>query len=178
MSLKKVYQEIAVPELKKLLNTDNLMALPKITKTIISMRVSEGKESKEILEEAKTALSVITGQGPVVCRARRAISGFKLREGDPIGLKVTLRRKRMNDFLEKLFVLVLPRLRDFKGLPLSSFDDGANFNIGLNDITVFPEIDFNKIKKNFGLQITLVTNTRDEQASRTLLESLGMPFAK
>ena len=172
------YKTEIIPKLQKELGIKNPLALPRVTKVVINMRVPEGKENKQAVAEAAEELKLITGQQPKICRARQSVSGFKLRKGDPIGLKVTLRRKRMYDFLEKLFFLVLPRLRDFKGLSLSQFDGQGNFNIGLREQTVFPEVNLDKVRKTRGLQITIVTNTRDQKKAKVLLEVLGLPFAK
>lgn len=172
------YKSEIIPRLQEKLGIKNPLALPRVVKVVVSMRVSEGKESKQILDQAAEELKLITGQKAKVCRARQSVSGFKLRKGDPIGLKVTLRGKRMYDFLEKLFFLVLPRLRDFRGLSIKQFDGNGNFNIGLREQVVFPEIDIDKIKKVRGLQVTIVTNTRDEEKARVLLAVLGLPFAK
>ncbi|MBU2592060.1 MAG: 50S ribosomal protein L5 [Patescibacteria group bacterium] len=156
----------------------NPWALPRVIKVVINMRVSEGKENRQTIDLAAKELELITGQKPQVCCAKKAISGFKLRKGDPIGLKVTLRRKKMLDFLEKLFSLALPRLRDFRGLAVQNFDREGNFNIGLKEQTIFPEIDLDEIKVVRGLQVTIVTNVRDIESSRLLLETLGLPFKK
>jgi len=172
------YKSEIIPKLQKKLGIKNPLALPRVVKVVVNMRVSEGKENKQIVDEAAEELKLITGQKPKVCRAKQSVSGFKLRKGDPIGLKVTLRGKRMYDFLEKLFFLVLPRLRDFKGLPAKQFDGSGNFNIGLREQTVFPEINIDKIKKTRGLQVTIITNTQDEEKAKVLLEVLGLPFAK
>lgn len=172
------YQDKIIPELKKELRIDNPLALPRVEKVVINMRIPEGKESKEAVTEAIEDLKIITGQGPRICRAKQAVSGFKLRKGDPIGLKVTLRKKRMYDFLDRLFNLVLPRLRDFRGIPVDQFDQAGNFNFSLREQTVFPEINLDKIKKERGLQVTIVTNTKDKAKAEVLLRILGLPFAK
>lgn len=156
----------------------NVFALPRLEKVVINMRVAEAKENQAILDAVAAELAVIVGQEPKVCRAKKSISGFKLRQNDPLALKVTLRGRRMFDFVERLFNLVLPRLRDFKGLPQSSFDGGGNFNIGLKDHTVFPEIDVNKIGKGRGMQITLVTKAKNQEEAKVLLEVLGLPLTK
>ena len=172
------YKTEIVPELQKKLNIKNLLALPRVVKVVINMRISEAKEDKQVIDEATEELKLISGQRPVVCRARKSVSGFKLRKGDPIGLKVTLRGKKMYDFLEKLFFLVLPLLRDFKGLSLRQFDHNGNFNIGLEDQTVFPEINLDKVKKTRGLQITIVTSTKKKSEAESLLKVLGLPFVR
>jgi len=131
-----------------------------------------------LIEKAAEDLRVITGQKPKINKARLAIAGFKIRKDDPIGLMVTLRGRRMYDFLEKLFKIVLPRLRDFKGVSSSGFDSHGNYNLGLSEQIVFPEIDYAKIDKIRGLQITIVTNAQDSQKAKRLLEEMGMPFEK
>lgn len=172
------YKSEIIPKLQEKLGIENPLALPRVVKVVVNMRVPEGKENKQVVDEAAEELRLITGQKPRVCRAKKSVSGFKLRKGDPIGLKVTLRGKRMYDFLEKLFFLVLPRLRDFKGLSVKQFDGSGNFNIGLREQTVFPEINVDKVKKTRGLQATIVTNTQDEEKAKVLLEVLGLPFAR
>lgn len=172
------YKSEIVPKLQEKLGINNPLALPRVVKVVINMRVPEGKENKQMIDEAIEELKLITGQKPRVCRAKKSVSGFKLRKGDPIGLKVTLRGKRMYDFLEKLFFLVLPRLRDFKGLSVNQFDSSGNFNIGLREQTIFPEINIDKIKKVRGLQVSIVTNTQDKEKAKILLEVLGLPFAE
>lgn len=172
------YRKKIIPKLKKELGIKNFLALPRVEKVVINMRVSEGKESKEAVEEAIEELGLISGQKPRICPARKSVSGFKLRKGDPIGLKVTLRGKRMEDFLKKLFSLVLPRLRDFRGLSPKQFDRGGNFNIGLREQVVFPEIDIDRVKKTRGLQITIVTRAKDRKKAEILLAALGLPFSE
>ena len=172
------YKKKIVSELQKKLGIKNPLALPYVEKIVINMRVPEGKESQEAIDQAAEDLKLISGQKPRVCRAKQAVAGFKLREGDPIGLKVTLRGKMMYDFLERFFSIVLPRLRDFHGLSSKKFDQGGNFNIGLKEQTVFPEIDIDKIKIIRGLQVTIVVKNADRDKSMVLLESLGLPFSK
>ena len=165
-------------ELAKEFGLDNQMAAPEIKKVVVNMGVGEAAQDKKIIEKAADDLQVITGQKARLNKARVAISTFKLRENDVIGLKVTLRGKRMYNFLEKLFKIVLPRLRDFHGVTVSGFDGRGNYNLGIREQIVFPEIDYSKIDKIRGLQITIVTNTDDNQKAKRLLEELGMPFAK
>ena len=150
----------------------------RVEKVVINIGLGEGAHDKNVIEAASRDLTAITGQKPVVRRARIAISGFKIRKGDPIGLKVTLRGKRMKDFLTKLFTIVLPRLRDFQGVSLKSFDGRGNYSLGIPEQIVFPEIDYSKIDKIRGLEITIVTNTRSDEKAKELLESMGMPFEK
>lgn len=147
-----------------------------IEKVIVSMGIGEATQDKAVVESASQDLMVITGQKPKICRARVSISEFKLRQGAPIGLMVTLRGKRMEAFLQKLFRIVLPRLRDFQGVSDKSFDGHGNYNLGLPEQIVFPEIDGSKIDKIRGLQIIIVTNTDSDKKAKKLLEELGMPF--
>jgi len=149
-----------------------------VEKVVVNIGLGEGAHDKNVIEAASRDLIAITGQKPAIRRARVAISGFKIRRGDPIGLKVTLRRKRMRDFLTKLFAVVLPRLRDFQGLSLKGFDGQGNYSLGISEQIVFPEIDYSKIDKIRGLEITMVTNTRSDKKAKELLESIGMPFEK
>lgn len=149
-----------------------------VEKVIVSMGVGEGTQNKAAVEAAGRDLMTITGQKPGVCRARVSISEFKLIKGTPIGLKVTLRGRRMEAFLQKLFRIVLPRLRDFQGLSIKSFDGQGNYNLGITEQIVFSEIDASKIDRIRGLQVTIVTNTDSDQKAKKLLEELGMPFTK
>lgn len=176
-NLKKKYQKEIGPKLAKELGLKNILAVPKVEKVVINLGIGEGAGNKEVVEKAGQNLAIITGQKPKIARARVSIAGFKLRAGDPIGLVVTLRGERMYDFLEKLFKIVLPRLRDFQGLPIKGFDGRGNYNLGIAEYTVFPEIDYSKVDKVRGLQITIITNTDDNQKAKRLLELLGMPFA-
>lgn len=148
-----------------------------VEKVIVSMGVGEGTQAKTAIEAAARDLMAITGQKPKTCRARVSISEFKLVKGTPIGLKVTLRNKKMEAFLQKLFRIVLPSLRDFQGLSTKSFDGRGNYNLGITEQIVFSEIDASKIDKIRGLQVTIVTNTGSDQKAKKLLEKLGMPFS-
>jgi len=152
--------------------------MKKVIKVIVSMGVGEGAQDKSVIEAASEDLLVITGQKPKVTRAKISISEFNLREGAPIGLMVTLRSKRKDAFLEKLFRIVLPRLRDFQGLSIKSFDGQGNYNLGIPEQIVFPEIDASKVKKIRGLQITIVTDTNSDEEAKKVLENLGAPWGK
>jgi large subunit ribosomal protein L5 len=165
-------------QLIKGLNKKNPLSLPEIKKVVVNMRITDAKDDKGVIEPAIEELSVITGQKPVICKAKKSISGFKLRQGDPIGLKVTLRGRRMYDFIERLFSFVVPRLRDFRGLSARGFDDNYNYTIGFSEQTVFPEIQVDKVKKVRGLEVTLVTKAENLHEARLLLEKLGCVFAK
>lgn len=163
---------------KELDKNRNPLSLPKLTKVVLNYRVSDARESKESLEAATEELVAISGQKPSLCRAKKAVSSFKLRQNDPLALKVTLRGKRMYEFIEKLFNLVLPRLRDFKGMPQTAFDDKGNYNLTIKDQTFFPEVDLDKINKIRPLQITLNINASSKDEAKMLLSALGFPFEK
>jgi len=176
--LYKDFQEKISAKLQKDLGLKNRLAVPRLLKVVINQRIPEARESKDLLSEAIVELAAITGQRPVVCFAKKSEAGFKIRKGDPLALKTTLRRQKMYDFVEKLFSLVLPTLRDFKGLPAGSFDSDANYNFTLEEQTVFSEIDLNKVKKVRSLQITFVTSTSVKKEAKMLLSALGLPFSK
>lgn len=156
----------------------NTFSLPKLKKVVLNYRVPEADESQEALETAKKELTAIAGQYPKICRSKKSIASFKLRAGVPLALKVTLRGTRMYDFVEKLFNLVLPRLRDFKGMAISGFDNSGNYNLTLKDQTYFPEIDLDKINKIRSVQITLCISTTSKDEAKMLLSALGFPFEK
>lgn len=176
--LKERYQKEIVPALAERFGLKNVLAVPRLVKAVISMGLGEATQDKGLIGAAASELEIITGQKPEVTRARKAESAFKLRVGDPIGLMVTLRGKRMYNFLEKLSGIVLPRVRDFQGVSLKGFDGRGNYSLGLNEQIVFPEIDYGKVTKTRGLQITIVTNTDDDKKAKALLEAMGMPFEK
>jgi len=156
----------------------NIFSLPKLKKVVINYRVNDARESQDSLNAAREELIAIAGQVPMLCKAKKAVSAFKLRQNDPLALKVTLRSARMYDFVEKLFNLVLPRLRDFKGLSNTSFDSEGNYNLTLKDQTFFPEINLDKINKIRSVQITLNINASSKEESKMLLSALGLPFEK
>jgi large subunit ribosomal protein L5 len=172
------YRQGIKEDLKKELKLTNSLAVPRMIKVVVSMGLKEGVKDQGVIDKNKVHLEAITGLRPKICRAKKSIAAFSLGKGNPIGLAVTLRGKRMYDFLEKLFKVVLPRLRDFRGVPVSGFDGRGNYNLGTPEIIVFPEVDFTKIDKPRGLEINLVTNAKDDKSAQLLLESLGMPFAK
>lgn len=160
------------------LSLDNPMAVPNITKIIVNVGAGEAVSNKGALEKIQEQLSLITGQKPVITKARKSVSAFKIRRGLPIGVKVTLRGKNMFAFLEKLIKIVLPRIRDFRGLPERNIDDRGNLNIGLTEQIIFPEVDFDKIDKIRGLQVTIVTSSRNREDNLKLFRSLGIPFSQ
>lgn len=170
------YEQEILPALKEQLGRENRLSLPKLVKISVNMGVGEAILDKKFLELATEALSVITGQKPVITKARRSVAGFKLREGQQIGCKVTLRRKRMYEFLDRLVALALPRVRDFRGLNPNGFDGHGNYNMGLTEQLVFPEINPDKFTKVQGMNITIVTSTSNDDEARLLLTAFGMPF--
>jgi large subunit ribosomal protein L5 len=177
-NLEEKYRQEIRPKLAKEFGLSNLLAVPSIVKVVLNIGLGQASQEKNLIEKATEDLKVITGQKAKVNKARMAIAGFKIRKSDPIGLMVTLRGKRMYAFLEKLFKIVLPRLRDFKGVSNSGFDGRGNYNLGIGEQIVFPEIDYAKIDKIRGLQITMVTNADDDQKAKRLLEELGLLFEK
>ncbi len=176
--LKKQFQEKIKPDLKKSLQLKNSMAVPQVEKIVVNMRVPEGKDDRGAIEEPIKEISLITGQKPKICRAKQSISAFGLVKGSPIGLQTTLRGKKMYDFLERLVKLVLPRVKDFRGLSPEKFDQYGNYNLTLKDQSVFSEINLDEIKKTNSLQVTIVTNTSSVEKSKQLLLSLGLPLKK
>ena len=178
LSLLKKYHKEVIPQLQKELRVKSPLAVPRIIKVVVSVGVAGAKDDKKILDLAGEQLMVITGQKPKVCRAKKSIAGFKLGKSQPIGLAVTLRRERAFTFLEKLFRVVLPRVKDFNGVNPKSFDGSGNYNLGVSEQIVFSEIDFAKVDKIRGLEITIVTNAKNDKKARLLLEKLGMPFAR
>ncbi|WP_163328417.1 50S ribosomal protein L5 [Desulfurobacterium thermolithotrophum] len=176
--LKEKYEKEVVPLLMKKFGYKNIMEVPKIEKIVVNMGVGEAVQNIKALENAMNDLELITGQKPSVRRAKRSEAGFKLRKGMPIGAKVTLRRDRMYEFLDRLISIALPRVRDFKGLSPKSFDGRGNYNFGLEEQTVFPEIDYDKVDKIRGMNITIVTTAETDEEAKALLEAFGFPFRK
>ena len=174
--LKQKYEN-SLPGLRKELGIVNKMATPKITKVIVNMGIGEATKDKSVLEQARKDLAEITGQIPSTRKAKVSVASFGVRRGMAVGLKVTLRDQKMYAFLDKLFSIVLPRLRDFRGVSSNSFDNAGNYTLGIYEHVVFPEIDFGQSRPR-GLEITIVTNTRSKDNSKRLLETLGMPFEK
>lgn len=172
------YEQEVVPTLMSDFNYKNIMQVPRLEKVVISIGLGEALQNPKALEAAEADLTMISGQHPVTTRAKKSIASFKLRTGMPIGMMVTLRGRRMHDFLDRLFNAVLPRMRDFQGLLRNSFDGRGNYSLGLKDQTIFPEIDYNKVDKVRGLQITVVTTAPSDDEGRRLLELLGMPFTR
>jgi large subunit ribosomal protein L5 len=176
--LQERFQKEVAPALYKSLNLENMMELPHIEKIVVNIGVGEALDNAKALDAAVEDLTKITGQRPVVTRARKSIANFKLREGRAIGVKVTLRGERMWSFFDRLVNIALPRVRDFRGISPNAFDGRGNYTLGLREQLVFPEIDYDKIDKVRGLEVTIVTSARSDEEGRQLLEMLGMPFRK
>ena len=174
--LEQVYKEKIVPTLVNEFKYGNRMQVPKLDKVVVSMGVGRALQDKKLLEGALRDITQITGQKPLVCKARKSVSNFKLREGNEIGLKVTLRGERMFEFMDRLVSLAIPRVRDFRGLNPSGFDGRGNYNMGITEQTVFPEIDPDKISAQQGMNISMVTTARTDEEARQMLKLFGMPF--
>jgi large subunit ribosomal protein L5 len=175
-ALKQRYDTALRDELRKQFGFKNVMQIPRLDKIVVNIGMGEAIGNAKAMDAAASDLAQITGQRPVVTKSRRAISNFKLRIGMPIGLKVTLRGERMWHFYEKLVTVALPRIRDFQGIPDRSFDGRGNFSLGLKEQLVFPEIDYDKIDRLRGMEITIVTTAKTDEEARALLRGLGMPF--
>jgi large subunit ribosomal protein L5 len=176
--LEEKYLTEVAPQLKAGLGYSNMMQVPRLKKIVINVGLGEATQEPKALEAAEKDMSTISGQHPVTTRAKKSISAFKLRAGAPIGMMVTLRGRRMYDFFDKLVNVVLPRLRDFRGVSRDSFDGRGNYSLGMKEQIVFPEIDYDKVDKIRGLEVTIVTTAKNDDEARTLLELMGMPFRK
>jgi len=164
------------PALAKELGLENIMAVPRLEKVVVNMGVGEATQNAKVLDPAVAELAQITGQKPVVTKAKKSIAAFKVREGMPIGCMVTLRGDRMYEFLDRLMNVALPRVRDFRGVPTRSFDGRGNYTLGLRDQLIFPEIDYSKVEHQKGMNITIVTTAKSDEHARALLKAMGMPF--
>lgn len=176
--LKERYQKEIIPALMRSLKLKNIMEVPRLERIVINIGVGEALDNPKALDAAVADLSIITGQKPIITKARKSIANFKLREGRSIGVKVTLRGDRMWAFYDRLVNIALPRVRDFRGVSPNSFDGRGNYTLGLREQLVFPEIDYDKIDKLRGMEITIVTTAKTDEAGRQLLDLLGMPFRK
>ncbi len=172
------YTNEVVPQMMKDFNYTSIMEVPKIEKVVVNIGVGDAIANSKYLEEAVEELAAITGQAPVVTKAKKSIANFKLREGMPIGCKVTLRSEKMYEFLDKLFNISLPRVRDFRGVSDTSFDGRGNYTLGIKEQVIFPEIDFDKVNRTRGMDIVIVTNANTNEESKALLKGMGMPFKK
>jgi large subunit ribosomal protein L5 len=176
--LEEKYLTELAPQLKARLGYDNIMKLPRLRKIVLSIGLGEAVQEPKALEAVEKDLTTISGQHPVTTRAKKSISAFKLRAGMPVGMMVTLRGKRMYDFFDKLVNVVLPRFRDFRGVSRDSFDGRGNYSLGMKEQIVFPEIDYDKVERIRGLEVTVVTTATNDDEARTLLELMGMPFRR
>lgn len=176
--LKETYKSEVVPALMKKFNYKSVMQIPKLDKVIINIGCGEARDNSKVIDAAMNDLGLITGQRPVVCKAKKSVANFKLRIGMPIGVKVTLRGERMYEFVDRFFSAALPRVRDFKGINANSFDGRGNYCMGIKEQLIFPEIDYEKIDKVRGMDICFVTTANTDEEARELLTLMGAPFAK
>lgn len=176
--LREKYEKEVVPALREKFNYKSVMEVPKIEKIVINMGVGDAKENPKLLDAAVNDLTLIAGQKPIVTKSKKSISNFKIREGMPIGCKVTIRGTRMYEFTDKLFNVALPRVRDFKGVPTKAFDGRGNYSLGIKEQLIFPEIEYDKVEKVRGMDIIFVTSAKTDEEAKTLLGLLGMPFAR
>ena len=174
--LKEFYEKEAVPKLIKAFDYKNVMQVPRLEKVVLNMGLGEAIQNIKLLDAAAEELKIIAGQKPVITRAKKSIAAFKLREGMPIGCMVTLRRKKMYDFFYKLVNIALPRVRDFRGISAKAFDGRGNYSLGIKEHMIFPEIDFDKIDRIKGLNISVVTSAKTDEEGKELLRIMGMPF--
>ncbi len=178
MSIRQRYLDEVVPALQKEYGYASIMQVPRVSKIVLNIGMGEALQNAKSLDFATSDLAAISGQRPVVTRARKSIANFKLREGNPIGAKVTLRGQRMYDFLERLVRVALPRTRDFQGVSANAFDGRGNYTLGIREQLIFPEIDYDKIDRVRGLEVSIVTSARTDEEARRLLALLGMPFKR
>jgi len=171
------YKTRVVPALREKHGYKNVHQIPKISKVVVNTSIGAGSDSKEALEVAKAEIAQITGQRPIATISKKSIANFKLREGQAIGAKVTLRGRIMYEFLERLIKMALPRIRDFRGVSVKAFDGNGNYTLGVSDQSIFPEVELDKIKRNIGFDITIVTTAGTNEEAKSLLSELGMPFA-
>lgn len=177
LPIKRRYREV-IPQLTERHGYTNVMAVPRVEKIVINMGIGEAREDSKVLERAGKELAAIALQRPIVTKAKKSVSNFKIRAGMPVGLKVTLRGERMWAFLDKLINITLPRVRDFRGISANAFDGRGNYSLGLREQLVFPEISFDQVEATRGMDITIVTTAHSDEEARSLLELLGMPFRK
>jgi large subunit ribosomal protein L5 len=176
--LRQLYQDAAVPKLSSEFGIENIMAVPRIEKVVLNMGLGEATQNIKILESAAEEMTSIAGQKPVITRAKKSIAAFKLREGTPIGCRVTLRGARMWEFLDRLISTALPRVRDFRGVRATAFDGRGNYTLGIKDHLVFPDVDYDKVDQPKGLNVTIVTTAENDEQAFYLLRELGMPFVR
>ena len=177
-NLKELYVSTVAPSLMKKYSYKSVMQIPKIDKVVINVGAGEAKDNSKVIDAIMNDLALITGQKPVVCRAKKSVANFKIREGMPIGVKVTLRGEKMYEFLDRLFNVAFPRVRDFRGINGNSFDGRGNYALGLKEQLIFPEIEYDKVEKIRGMDIVFVTTAKTDAEARDLLSMLGAPYAK
>ena len=177
-NLREKYTSEVAPALMKQFNYKSVMQIPKIEKVVVNVGCSEAKDNSKVIDSVISDIEQITGQHPIVCKAKKSVANFKLREGQPIGVKVTLRGERMYEFIERLFEVALPRVRDFHGINGNSFDGRGNYSFGIKEQLIFPEIEYDKIDKIRGMDIIFVTTAKTDEEAKELLTLLGMPFKK
>jgi len=175
-NLEKFYSDKIIPLLSKDLNLSNVMQVPKLEKIVLNMGLGDAKDNKNSLQQAVEELAIITGQKPVITRSKKAISNFKIRQNDPVGVSVTLRKRNMYEFLERFIAIVSPRIRDFRGFSPKGFDGRGNYNFGINEQVVFPEINYDKVSGIRGMNLTFVTSSEEDNGAYKLLKSFGFPF--
>lgn len=175
--LKEKYQKEVIPAMQQKFNYKNIMEVPRLEKVVVNMGINDARENPKALEAATGDLATITGQKPIITKAKKSVAAFRLREGMPVGAKVTLRSSKMYEFLDKLFNVDLPRVRDFRGVSPDAFDGRGNYTLGIKEQLIFPEIEYDKIDKIRGMDITIVTTAKTDEEARELLKLLGMPFA-
>jgi len=176
--MKDLYKKTVAPALMKKFSYKSVMEIPKLDKIVINMGVGDARENSKFLDSAISDLALITGQKPIITKARKSIANYKIREGMPIGCKVTLRGERMYEFLDRLFSFALPRVRDFRGVNPNSFDGRGNYCMGIKEQLIFPEIDYDKVEKIRGMDVVIATTAKTDEEAKELLELLGAPFAK
>ena len=176
--LKEQYVSEIAPALMKKFGYKNVMQIPKLDKVVINVACGEAKENSKVIDAVMNDLAAITGQKPIVCKAKKSVANFKLREGVPIGVKVTLRSDKMYEFVDRLFNVAFPRVRDFKGISANSFDGRGNYSTGVKEQLIFPEIEFDKVDKVRGMDINFITTAKTDEEAKELLSLLGAPFAK
>jgi len=176
--LKDKYFEQVIPEMMKKFKYKSVMAVPRLKKVVVNMGLGSSIKDSKIMDEAVKELAIISGQKPIITRAKKSISNFGVRKGMPVGCKVTLRNERMYDFLDKFINVAIARIRDFRGVPSDSFDGRGNYTIGIKEQLIFPEIDFDQAANTLGMNVTIITNAKNDEEGRALLEYMGMPFKK
>ncbi|MBD3426030.1 MAG: 50S ribosomal protein L5 [Candidatus Omnitrophica bacterium] len=176
--LKEEYHNKIMPELKERFGYANVMVVPHLEKIVVNVGLGEMAHQKELIEPIRNELAALTGQRPLVTRAKKSISNFKIRDGAPVGVKVTLRKERMYEFLDRLINFVIPRIRDFRGVSRTAFDGNGNYTLGIKEQTIFPELELDKIPLTHGMDICFVTTAKTREEAMSLLEGFGMPFAK